>query len=121
MHQCSLCATLALMKERELLEYLTESGRSPFREWLHSLRDPQTRARIRIRLNRVRLGNLGDCRPVGEGVSELRLDFGPGYRVYLGQEGDALVILLCGGVKRTQAHDIATAKEFWRSYRRRTS
>ena len=109
------------MKERELSEYLTESGHNPFLEWLHSLRDPQTRARIRIRLNRVRLGNLGDCKPVGEGVMELRMDFGPGYRVYLGQVGNILVILLCGGDKRTQTRDIATAKQYWQSYKRRTS
>ena len=108
------------MKERELREYLTETGRNPFREWLHSLRDQQARARIRVRLNRVRLGNLGDCKPVGEAVMELRMDFGPGYRVYFGQDGEVLVILLCGGDKRTQARDIATAQQYWRSYRRRT-
>jgi len=109
------------MKERDLREYLTETGRNPFREWLHSLRDIQARARIRVRLNRVRLGNLGDCKAVGEGVLELKLDFGPGYRVYLGQAGDALVILLCGGDKQTQSRDIATAKVYWQSYRQRTS
>lgn len=109
------------MKEWELLEYLAETGRNPFREWLHSLRDVQARARIRIRLNRVRLGNLGDCKAVGGGVMEFRLDFGPGYRVYFGQAGDALVILLCGGDKRSQARDIATAKLYWQSYKQRTS
>ena len=70
------------MKERELREYLTETGRNPFHDWLHALRDTQARARIRIRLNRLRLGNFGDCKPVGEGVIELRISFGPGYRVY---------------------------------------
>lgn len=109
------------MRERELREYLTETGHNPFREWLHSLRDQQARARIRVRLNRVRLGNLGDSKPVGEGVLELRMDFGPGYRVYLGQPGEVLVILLCGGDKRTQTRDITTAKEYWKSYKRRTS
>lgn len=108
------------MKERELREYLTETGRNPFREWLQSLRDQQARARIRVRLNRVRLGNLGDCKPVGEGVMELRLDFGPGYRVYFAQDGEILLILLCGGDKRTQPRDIVTAKQHWQSYRRRT-
>jgi putative addiction module killer protein len=73
----------------------------------------QGRARIRVRLNRVRLGNLGDCKEVGEGVMEFRLDFGPA--------GDTLVILLCGGDKRTQARDIATAKQYWKSYKLRTS
>ena len=109
------------MKEKELREYQTEMGRNPFREWLHSLRDAEARARIRVRLNRVRLGNLGDCKPVGEGVMEFRLDFGPGYRVYFGQAGDVLVILLCGGDKRTQTRDIATAKQYWQSYKRRIS
>jgi putative addiction module killer protein len=109
------------MKERELREYLTETGHNPFREWLHALRDQQARARIRVKLNRVRLGNLGDCKAVGEGVMEFRLDFGPGYRVYFGQAGDVMVILLCGGDKRTQTRDIAIAKQYWQSYRRRTS
>ena len=109
------------MKERELREYLTETGNNPFREWLHSLRDQAARARIRVRLNRVRLGNLGDCKSVGEGVMELRLDFGPGYRVYFGQAGEVVVILLCGGDKRSQTRDITTAKQYWQSYRRRTS
>lgn len=109
------------MRERELREYLTEAGHNPFREWLHSLRDQQARARIRVRLNRVRLGNLGDCKPVGDGVLELRVDFGPGYRVYLGQAGEVLVILLCGGDKRTQTRDITTAKGYWKAYKRRSS
>lgn len=109
------------MRERELREYLTETGHNPFRDWIEGLRDAQARARIRIRLNRIRLGNLGDCKPVGEGVLELRLDFGPGYRVYVGQDGDVLVILLCGGDKRTQARDIRKAKEFWQSYRGRNT
>ena len=109
------------MKERELREYLTETGRNPFREWLHSLRDIEARARIRVRLNRVRLGNLGDCKPVGEGVMEFRLAFGPGYRIYFAQAGNVLVILLCGGNKRTQTRDIAAAKQYWQSYKRRTS
>jgi putative addiction module killer protein len=108
------------MKERELREYLTEKGFNPFRDWLHSLKDIQARARIRVRLNRVRLGNFGDCKPVGEGVMELRMDFGPGYRVYWGQSGEVVVILLCGGDKRTQARDIKMAKQFWHSYKRRT-
>jgi putative addiction module killer protein len=101
------------MKERELREYLTETGRNPFHAWLHELRDTQARARIRVRLNRLRLGNFGDCKPVGEGVLELRMNFGPGYRAYVGQDGDTLVILLCGGDKQTQTRDIAKAKEYW--------
>ena len=103
----------------ELLEYLTEDGRNPFREWLLSLRDVQMRARVRVRLNRVRLGNFGDSHGVGGGVSELRLPLGPGYRVYFGRKGDSLVILLCGGHKGTQVHDIQKAQAFWADYLRR--
>lgn len=79
------------------------------------------RARIRVRLNRVRLGNFGDCKSVGGGVSELRIRYGPGYRVYLGRKGNRLVILLYGGDKRTQSNDIALAQQYWANYRRRTS
>jgi putative addiction module killer protein len=70
---------------------------------------------ILARLDRVENGNLGDCEPVGEGVSELRIDFGPGYRVYFGQDGDS-VILLHGGTKNRQSRDIVKAKEYWRDY-----
>lgn len=77
-------------------------------------------ARILARLTRVRQGNLGDCKTVGEGVSELRVDYGPGYRVYLGQQGRTLVVLLCGGDKRTQDRDIRLAKQYWREFKDRS-
>jgi putative addiction module killer protein len=86
---------------------------------LHSLPDIKGRARIRERINRVRLGNMGDCEPVGEGVYELRIHAGPGYRIYFGQEGNAIVILLCGGSKRNQKADIRTAKRLWFDYKER--
>ncbi|MCL4261740.1 MAG: type II toxin-antitoxin system RelE/ParE family toxin [Anaerolineae bacterium] len=103
----------------ELLEYLTEDDRNPFREWLEGLRDQQARARIRIRLNRIRLGNFGDCKSVGSGISELRIPYGPGYRIYFGRKGDTVVILLYGGDKSTQSRDIALAKAYWNDYLRR--
>ena len=103
----------------EILEYLTESGQNPFREWLEGLRDRQARAKIRVRLNRIRLGNLGDCKAVGHGVSELRVPYGPGYRVYFGRKGNTIVILLYGGDKKTQSRDIALAQEYWDDYLRR--
>lgn len=103
----------------ELLEYLTNSGQNPFRNWLEGLRDRQARARIRVRLNRIRLGNFGDCKSVGRGVSELRIPHGPGYRVYFGRKGDTVVILLCGGDKKTQPRDIELAQEYWYDYVRR--
>ena len=79
----------------------------------------KARAKIRVRLDRMSLGNYGDCHGVGEGVKELRIDFGPGYRVYFGQEGGTIVLLLCGGDKSTQAKDIETARRYWNEYRRR--
>ena len=80
-----------------------------FAEWLDDLRDLRARARIQARIERLAMGNPGDVRPVGEGVSELRIDYGPGYRVYFTKRGSELVILLAGGDKSTQTSDIRTA------------
>lgn len=80
-----------------------------FEKWLERLRDMAAIARIEVRIRRLSLGNFGDVRPVGEGVSELRIDYGPGYRVYFQQRGKRVVVLLCGGDKRTQDEDIARA------------
>jgi putative addiction module killer protein len=85
-----------------------------YAEWFKSLRDRQARARINIRIRRLSLGNSGDVKPVGEGVSELRIDYGPGYRVYFVKRGKTLVILLAGGDKRTQDRDINTALQLAR-------
>jgi putative addiction module killer protein len=82
-----------------------------FVNWLRKLRDEQARARIQLRIRRLSLGNFGDVRPVGEGVSELRIDYGPRYRVYFKQIGSLLVLLLVGGDKKTQDADIAKAKK----------
>ena len=103
----------------ELFEYLTEEGRNPFRKWLEGLKDRQARARIQVQLNRIRLGNFGDSKAVGRGVSELRIPYGSGYRVYFGHKGNAVVILLCGGDKSTQSKDISMAQAYWAEYRRR--
>ena len=103
----------------ELREYITDEGKSPFAIWLAGLDDRQTRGRILARLGRVRLGNLGDAKSVGGGVFELRMPFGPGYRIYFGRDGDRLIILLCGGDKASQAKDIARAKRLWADYARR--
>lgn len=81
-----------------------------FATWFGDLRDVRARARISVRIDRLALGNPGDAKPVGEGVSELRVDYGPGYRVYFTQRGSKLVILLCGGDKASQVRDIAAAK-----------
>ena len=82
-----------------------------YSDWFNSLRDRQARARIDVRIRRLSLGNPGDVKPVGEGVSELRIDYGPGYRVYFVQRGQTLVILLAGGDKQTQDQDIEIARK----------
>jgi len=105
----------------EIDYYVTELGGKPFKDWLEGLRDVQGRARIRVRLDRVRLGNLGDHRSVGAGVQELRIDFGPGYRVYFGIESRRMVLLLLGGEKSSQSRDIARAREFWQDHQRRSA
>jgi putative addiction module killer protein len=102
----------------EILEYVNENGKNVFHEWLCSLKDKRARARVRVRLNRLRLGNFGDCKSVGGGVGELRVDYGPGYRVYFGRDGDRIVILLCGGAKKTQSKDIQLAQQYWAEYQR---
>jgi putative addiction module killer protein len=119
---CSFKATVVFMDEPQIqiLEYITEDGKNVFRNWLLKLRDVTVRARIRVRLNRIRLGNFGDIKPVGEGVSKLRISYGPGYRVYLGQKGTTLVLLLMGGTKKSQANDIKLAQKYWAEYQRRT-
>jgi putative addiction module killer protein len=102
----------------EILDYVNAKGRNPFREWLRNL-DLTARDTIERRLVRLAAGNPGDIEPVGEGVSELRIHSGPGYRVYVALDGRKLVILLGGGTKRTQNRDIVAAKAAWTDYRTR--
>jgi len=103
---------------REIKNYQTADGKAPFEEWLDNLRDIKARAKIRNRLKRVEAGNLGNYRSVGEGVCELKIDYGAGYRVYFGQIGTIIILILCGGDKSTQQQDIQTAKEYWQDYER---
>ncbi len=86
-----------------------------FSKWLDGLQDIRARARIMVRIERLSLGNPGDVKPVGEGVSELRVNYGPGYRIYFQQKGKKLIILLAGGDKRTQSKDIKTAQRLSRN------
>ena len=105
----------------ELRYYQTSSYERPFIEWLGRLNDQQARTRIEARLARVAVGNFGDVEPVGEGVMELGIDWGPGYRVYFARLGQVVVLLLCGGDKRTQHKDIKRAKDYFRDYKARTA
>ncbi|WP_286824844.1 type II toxin-antitoxin system RelE/ParE family toxin [Microcystis sp. LSC13-02] len=102
---------------REIERYVTADGQIPFDNWFDSIRVSKTQTIISKRLDRVRMGNLGDYRSVGGGVFELRIDYGRGYRIYFGQVGTTIVLLLCGGDKSTQIKDIRQAQEYWRDYR----
>ncbi len=99
--------------------YLTETGGKPFQEWLDGLKDIMARQKVRIRLDRARLGNLGRNRSVGEGVYELKIDYGPGYRVYYAIEKKTIVLPLRGGDKSSQDKDTALARKYWEDHKRR--
>ena len=99
--------------------FQTVNGKRPFDDWLDSIYDRKTRAIILLRLDRLEMGNFGYCEPVGDGVSELKIDFGPGYRIYFGKIGLTCVLLLCGGDKRSQKNDIKKAKEYFNEYKLR--
>lgn len=99
--------------------YETEQGKQPFADWFNGLRDAKAQARVSTRIVRLRQGNFGDSKPVGEGVIELRVDYGPGYRVYIARDGEKLVILLSGSDKSDQKAAIKQAKAYWQDYRRR--
>lgn len=103
----------------EVLRYQTSDGRELFTEWLQSIRDKRAQAKVRVRLRRLEAGTFGDCEPVGDGVLELREHLGAGYRVYFGRHGRTVVILLCGGTKKTQTNDIKAAKGYWADWKRR--
>lgn len=103
------------MKAKQLILYQTGNDREPFAEWFLGL-DSRIRVRIRNRLDRVEEGHYGDYKSVGEGVYELRFFFGSGYRIYFAEDGDKLVLLLCGGDKSSQDRDILRAQEYWRNY-----
>jgi len=99
--------------------YLTVSGRDPYQQWLDQLKDLKGRVAIQRRIDRLTEENFGDHKFCQDGVWELRVDIGPGYRVYYTLEGKTIVLLLCGGSKRTQAADVKEAVRYWRDYQRR--
>lgn len=103
----------------EIVHYQEVNGRFPFSEWMSDLRDKLAKAQISRRLSQVASGNLSDAKSVGDGVVELRIHAGPGYRVYCGRHGLVWIVLLCGGDKSTQQQDIARAKKYWEDWKRR--
>ncbi|MBL8454019.1 MAG: type II toxin-antitoxin system RelE/ParE family toxin [Zoogloea sp.] len=103
----------------EIRDYLTQTGRDPFKDWLADLADRMARARILARVGRMAGGNFGDCKPLAGGVWELRIDHGPGYRVYYAKAGARIVLLLVGGDKRRQQQDIETALTYWQDWQER--
>lgn len=104
----------------EIRHYVSRAGKDVFDDWLSQLVDARAQAKIASRINRLAAGNLGDCRPLRQGVSELRIDWGPGYRVYYAMLGRVCVLLLCGGDKRKQSSDIERALEYLKDYKERT-
>ena len=102
----------------ELRYYLAGDGRSPFEEWFAGL-DAAAAAKVTVAVARLEQGNLSNVKSVGEGVLEYRIDWGPGYRLYFGRDGNVLVILLTGGTKKRQQRDIEAAKAHWADYKRR--
>lgn len=103
----------------KLVTYQDQTGEAPFHDWLHALQDRLARTRITARLARVEAGNFGDCKPVREGVQELRIDHGPGYRVYLSRQGPVVVLLLCGSDKNDQEKAINKAIEYLNDWKQR--
>ena len=101
-------------------EYTDVKGHSPYAHWLAKLRDKRAKARIIIQVDKLALGLFGDTEPVGDGLSELRIHYGPGYRVYYAKEGRQVYLLLCAGDKSTQAKDIKMAKTYWKDHKRRS-
>jgi putative addiction module killer protein len=102
---------------RLVIVFQAENGKEPFTDWLNKLRDAKGRRAVLQRVGRLEYGLYGDCQPVGEGVSELRIFVGPGYRVYFGEDDGHIIVLLCGGDKSTQSKDIKTAKAYWKEYK----
>jgi putative addiction module killer protein len=106
-------------KQRSVDYYKTPGGKEPAKEWLSSLKDVMTQAILYKRIRQAGLGQFGKSKNLGSGVWELKIDYGPGYRVYYGIEGDELILILMGGSKRTQASDIKKAKVYWIEWKAR--
>jgi len=103
----------------EIREYVSRDGKTVFINWWKKLGDQRAREKIQIQLDRLELGNTGDCKSLGDGLHELRIHYGPGYRVYFGNTGKHIILLLYGGNKASQQRDIKRARKYWRDYRSR--
>lgn len=104
------------MTEKDVIYYRTDIGKEPFSEWLATLKDSRTQLRIERRIQRLSIGHYGDYKTVGRGILELRFHFGSSYRVYFGEDGDTIVLILFGGDKSSQSKDIDKAKDYWQDY-----
>ena len=105
-------------KPKKIIFYRDDKDSEPFTDWLNKLRDPSSKRRIITRLRRLEQGNYGDCKALGQGIHELRLFFGSGYRIYFGEDGDKIVVILCAGDKSSQSKDIDFAKDCWKDYKK---
>ncbi len=104
----------------EIRHYVTATGKNIFADWFGSLGDPKTQARIAARIDRISAGNFGDSKPLRNGICELRINWGPGYRIYYAMMGRTCVLLLCAGDKRRQSADIERAIDYWNDFQKRT-
>lgn len=111
------CPLVRTITPKQIIVYSDADGNEPFVKWIDSIRDKKNQQRIRSRLRRLEQGHYGDYKMLGEGIFELRMFFGSGYRVYCGDDGERIVILLCGGDKGSQKRDITRAKSYWKEYR----
>lgn len=105
------------MSKKIIKIYKAQSGKEPFVDWLYSIKDNKIKNIILNRLNRIETGNIGNYKPLGDGINELKFKVGSGYRIYYAEEGNTIIILLCGGDKGTQSRDISKAKEFYKEYK----
>ena len=106
-------------RKRKPREYLTADDKSPYSDWITSLRDVRAKTKVTRAVHNMSEGNLGDHKGVGDGVKERRVDYGPGYRIYFAEDGDEIILLLTGGTKSRQQKDIDQAKEYWADYKAR--
>jgi putative addiction module killer protein len=105
----------------EIRHYVSRTGKDVFDDWLTHLADARAQAKIAVRIDRLAAGNFGDCKSLSQGLFELRIDWGPGYRIYYAMHGTAFVLLLCGGDKRKQSSDIGRAMKYLRDYKERSA